>query len=66
MESDYPSAQNGTGTSASLAENVITQCPCYDLLLLGSGTMFLRPEAIHKHRSLDTVDIDRLQDLLIK
>lgn len=32
----------------------------------GSGTMFLRPEAIHRYHSLDTVDIDRLQDLLIK
>ena len=33
---------------------------------LGSGTMFLRPEKIVRHQSLETVDIDRLKDLLVK
>ena len=33
---------------------------------LGSGTMFLRPEEIHKHHSLATVDIEKLKELLIK
>lgn len=32
----------------------------------GSGTMFLRPEKIEKHHSLETVDVDRLKELLIK
>ena len=28
--------------------------------------MFLRPEEIHKHHSLATVDIEKLKELLIK
>ena len=40
---------------------------CYTLFFhLGSGTMFLRPEKIVRHQSLETVDIDRLKDLLVK
>lgn len=38
----------------------------YFLSVLGSGTMFLRPEKIEKHHSLETVDVDRLKELLIK
>lgn len=36
------------------------------IILLGSGTMFLRPEKIQKHDSLDTVHVEKLKDLLIK
>lgn len=40
---------------------------CYTRFFhLGSGTMFLRPEKIVRHQSLETVDIDRLKDLLVK
>lgn len=37
-----------------------------DSFVLGSGTMFLRPEKIQKHHSMATVDIEKLKDLLIK
>lgn len=38
----------------------------YLFLMLGSGTMFLRPEKIQKHHTLVTVDTDKLKQLLIK
>lgn len=44
------------------ADSLITELFTHN----GSGTMFLRPEKIVRHQSLETVDIDRLKDLLVK